>query len=402
MASCPIDLEKWAEHYDFQDLAYIRDPYPVWSALREHCPVAHSDLNGGYWVPTRYEDIKRIAQDPVLFSSRDAHILMDDPDLPPITTDPPAHTRIRRILLPAFSPQAAARWEPATSLIAEDLIDGFVAEEQIDASYDYARQLPLRIFSRLLGIKVQDGDRFHAWITRMEDAANPEDQEAAFGEMGAYLHGTVLEHRDNPQDDLITTLIKVQADGESLSDRELVTTCFLLVLAGFDTTWSALSNTIHYLANHPEDRKRLVEALDEPEPSLWPLAVEEFLRAFANLSLVRRVTTEVKIEGRVFHENERVLLPFGAANHDPRVFKNPNNVQIDRTENRHLAFGAGIHRCLGSNLARMEVRVGLQTFLRRFPNFSIPEGAEVSFEGAHVRRADRLPLLIQPSIGSNR
>jgi len=397
MASCPIDLEKWGEHFDMEDPGYIRDPFPVWSELREHCPVAYGDLHGGYWVPTRYEDIKRIAQDPVLFSSSDAHILMENPDLPPITTDPPAHTRIRRLLLPAFSPQASARWEPATWLIAEELIDGFGVEKQIDGSYDYARQLPLRVFSRLLGIKAEDGDRFHAWITRMEDTANPEGQGAAFAEMGAYLYGIVIDHRDHPQDDLITTLIKAQDEGESLSDRELVTTCFLLVLAGFDTTWSSLTTAIYYLAGHPEDRRRLVEALDEPEPILWPLAIEEFLRAFAPVSLVRRVTSEVEIEGRVLRENERVLLTFAAGNHDPRVFENPDEVQIDRPENRHLAFGAGIHRCLGSNLARMEVRVGLQAFLRRIPDFSVPEGADVSFQGAHVRRVERLPLLINTS-----
>lgn len=359
--------------------------------------------------PTRYEDMDLIAHDPATFSSRKVAIpsnlfggdeKSDEPAIefvaPPITSDPPFHTKFRRMLLPAFSPSQIDLWEPVTWKIANELIDEFINEDEFDAARSYSQNIPITVIARMLGIDEDQRDLFTSWLRRLIETgpADPTDAKAAFGEMLAYLWNKIVEHREHPQDDLITFLINTEVDGESLTDGDMLGTCLLLLLAGIDTTWSSIGSSLHHLATHTEDRQRLVAALDEPDSELWSLAIEEFLRAYAPVTMAREVVQDIEMHGQQLKVGDMLLLPFPAANRDPRAFDRPDEVIIDREHNRHYAFGVGIHRCLGSNLARMELRVALQAFLRRVPDFHIAEGAHVRYAGGQIRGPRELPLVI--------
>jgi cytochrome P450 len=404
MGTCPVDVQRFIEAYDHMDPDFTADPYPIWDEMREKCPVAHSDKHKGFWIPTRKEDIDRIAHDPKTFSSRKTSVpdpsvvLGDDFELnaPPITSDPPDHTKFRRLLLPAFTPKQIATWEPVTWQIATDLVEGFVGRDEIDAAREFALDVPVIVIARILGVDEGDRDQFDGWLRRIVEhgSADPDDAKRAFGEIFAYFRTRVQEHHEQPQDDLITFLIDARFEGESLDDEDIVGACMLLLAAGIDSTRSTIGSSLHYLATHPEDRRRLVDAMAHPDDSLWPLAVEEFLRAFAPVTMARIVTEDVKLHNQHISRGDMVLLPFAAANRDPKAFERADEVIIDRRDNRHYTFGVGIHRCLGSNLARMELRVALQVFLREFPDFYVKEGAEVRYAVGNTRGPRELPLVI--------
>ena len=406
MGQCPVDADQWMKQYNHLDGDFAKFPYEVWAAMRQQCPIAFSDLYDGFWIPTRYEDIDRIAHDPAHFSSArvaiPANLFGDDPEgqqefsAPPITSDPPFHTGFRRMLLPAFSPKQIDNWEPITWDIANSLIDGFIDRPEIDAAREYSQNIPITVIARMLGVDEGMRDTFTAWLRRLIETGpeDPSDAKAAFGEMLGYLWERIVDHREHPQQDIITFLIDTEVEGQRLSDNDLLGACLLLLLAGIDTTWSSIGSSLHHLATHPEDRRRLVEALDEPEPTLWNQAIEEFLRAFSPVTMARVVAADVELGGKQMHAGDMLLLPFPAANRDPEVFDRADEVVIDRVSNRHYAFGVGIHRCLGSNLARMELRVALQAFLRRIPEFEVVDGEKVRYAGGQIRGPRDLPITI--------
>jgi hypothetical protein len=410
MGQCPVDVDQWVQHYDHLDGDFAKFPYAVWAAMREQCPIAFSDHYKGFWVPTRYEDIDRIAHDPATFSSAKVaipqNLFGDDGteiefSAPPITSDPPFHTGFRRMLLPAFSPKQIDAWEPITWTIANELIDGFIDEAEFDAAREYSQNIPITVIARMLGVDESMRDTFTSWLRRLVETgpSDPTDAQAAFGEMLAYLWEKILEHREHPQEDIITFLIDTEVDGQRLTDNDLLGSCLLLLLAGIDTTWSSIGSSLHHLATHPGDRRRLVEALDEPAPLLWPMAIEEFLRAFSPVTMARVVVSDVELQGQQLHAGDMLLLPFPAANRDPEVFDRADEVIIDRESNRHYAFGVGIHRCLGSNLARMELRIALQAFLRRIPDFDVVDEELVRYAGGQIRGPRNLPIVVRSGAG---
>jgi cytochrome P450 len=408
MAGCPVKSEKWLAHYDHFDSELNANPYPVWATMREHCPIVHSDQHGGFWVLSRYEDTARIARDTDTFSSRKAMIPVDvfAEELPPVTLDPPRHTQYRRLLLPLLTAAQAEKWEAATWDIADRLIDGFVDREQIDIAEDYAKNIPIGVMSRILGVDENDRDSFSDWVARIGDSGgtDAEDVRAASTSMAEYLWTKLQDRRRTPQDDLLTFLVQAEIDGEPLSDTEVLATGRVLLFAGIDTVYNTTGMTLQYLATHPADRHRLAAAVDEPDDELWALAIEEFLRAFAPASMPRYVTKDTHLRGQRLREADMVLLLPGAANRDPEVFDQPEEVIIDRRINRHITFGIGPHRCLGAHLARMELRVGLKAFLRRIPDFAIAEGEAITYGGGHVRGPRYVPLVIsQPrGVGASR
>ena len=392
----------WATDFDHLDPGFVEDPHAVYSRLRDECPVAHTDRYHGVWIPTRYEDLAAIAHDHQRFSSRT--ILVTDraespTDLgfhaPPITEDPPYHTDIRRLLLPEFSPAVVAAYEPITETMANDLIDGFIDRGECDAAADYAQHVPIKVITRMLGIPDSDHARFRDWIHRLieESPLAGETTFDAIFEIGGYLAGHVEDHRATPRDDIITHLLDARMpDGRALEDPEILGVCILLLLAGIDTTWSAIGASLLHLATHPDDRRRLIE-----EPDLIHSATEEFLRVFAPVTMAREVIEDTVIGGCPMRTGDRVLLPFPSGNRDPAVFDQPDRVILDREINRHFAFGVGIHRCLGSNLARMELRVTIQTWLRRIPDFTLTDPDAVTWSAGQVRGPRTLPLAFPPA-----
>lgn len=396
-------VEDFATDFDHTDPAWVADPYPIWEDLRQRCPVAHTERYGGAWLPVRHADVAAVAYDTDHFTSRSVVMseMRPGPDdlpapiglAPPITSDPPFHALARRMLLPAFSPKAIAAFEPYTRRLCGELLDAVAGAGEVDASIDFARHIPLRVIVRMLGFPEEDADVFRSFITGvLEDVdESSEERQARADEavMDRYMDERIAEHLAEPRDDLTSFLLDAELDGHKLQPDHVRGTMVLLLIAGIDTTWSAVGSSLWHLATHPDDRHRLAT-----EPGLMDTAVEELLRAYAPVTMARLVAKDVELGGRRLKEGDWLLLPFPAANRDPHMFPDAARVVLDRAVNRHAAFGLGIHRCLGSNLARMELRVALEEWLARFPDFELADPARITWSAGQIRGPRVLPLRI--------
>jgi cytochrome P450 len=396
-------VEDWATDYDIFDSAYCADPGPIWADLRARCPIAHSERWGGSYLPTRYADVGEMARLVPALSSQEFIVVppvpLVDPDTgevlrarpyaPPISSDPPFHTAARRLILPAFSPQAVAGHEPYTRELAHRLVDAFAGRGRCDGAVEFAQQIPPKVIAHLMGLDEDRGDDFIEWVRGVLElgATDPELRVATGLKMFAFWREEVAKRRAQPASDFISWLLEQEIDGEPVSDDHAMSTCNLLLIAGIDTTWSSIGAALWHLATHPDDRRRLVE-----EPALLPTAVEEFLRVYSPVTMGRLATEDVTIDGVTIPAGSRVLMNFPAANRDPAQFPDPDTVVIDRAHNRHVAFGIGIHRCAGSNLARMEMQVALSVFLERIPEFELDGDGAVTWCGGQVRGPRTLPL----------
>ena len=380
----------WATDFDHLDPRWINDPFPIWDEMRERCPIAHTKRFMGVYFPSRYEDVRAIAYDTEHFSSRRVVVRETPPPripAPPITSDPPEHRPARMVLLPPFTPDAIKKLEPRARALCNELIDKFADRGTADAAVEYAQEIPVRLIAHMLGLPERDGDLYRKWIKMvLEDGITDISAVVqAAGEMQAYFMKHVQERLKKPGDDLISYLNGVEFKGEKLTAENVIGSLRLLLIAGIDTTWSGIGSCIWHLAKTPQDRRRLVR-----EPELMPLAIEEFLRAYAPVTMAREVVKETRINGCHFTPGEMVLLSFPAACRDPQMFPDADKVIIDRKENRHAAFGLGIHRCVGSNLARMEMTVAVEELLKRIPEFSLD--GEVRWSEGTVRGPRRLPI----------
>jgi cytochrome P450 len=387
----------WATDFDHTDPTWVSDPFPIWEDLRQRCPVAHSERYGGVWLPTKHDDISAIAYDTEHFTSQGVIVSPTKPEIeppigpaPPITSDPPFHAFARRLLLPAFSPKATAQWETATRELCVELIDAVVSKPDPDAALDYAQHIPVGVIARMLGLPLEDSDKFRNFIHRIIEDINAHGEDIAIEDtFDYYLDGVIDDHRRNPRGDLVDYLLGIEIDGQPLSQEHVRGTIALLLIAGIDTTWSAIGASLWHLAQHPEHRRRLAT-----EPDLLPFAVEEFLRAYAPVTMARIVAKDVTIDGAEMKPGDWVLLPFPAANRDPEQFERADEVVIDRTVNRHAAFGLGIHRCLGSNLARMEMTIALEEWVKRVPDFELADPDAVTWSAGQVRGPRSIPIRI--------
>ena len=396
-------ISDWATDFDHTHQDYAQNAPEIWKDLRGRCPVAHTERFGGTWLPVRHADVAAVARDTEHFSSEGVIVSDFRPvDLapigyaPPITSDPPFHQGARRLLLPAFSPKEIDRWEPTARETCRELLDEIAGsgDDVVDAAVRYAQHIPVRVIAEMLGVPKEDGDKFRVFIHRILEVPGSFQDEAIPYEdtLDHYLTETVAARRAAPEaqgDDLISYLLGVEVDGEPLSDDHITGTIALLIIAGIDTTWSAIGASLWHLAQHPQDRRRLVE-----DPDVMVFAIEELLRAYAPVTMARIVAEETEIGGCPVHERDWVLLPFPAANLDPEEFEDPEEVVLDRQRNRHLAFGVGIHRCIGSNLARMELRVALEEWMARFPDFELADDdpSAVRWSTGQVRGPRELPM----------
>src|SRR6201987_1698765 len=361
----------WTTDFDHLDPRWVENPYPIWDELRQKCPIAPPERFMGVYLPTRYEDVRAIAYDTEHFSSHRVVVresLPPDGGAPPITTDPPKHQGAKAVLLPAFTPEAIERHAPKTREICRELVDGIAGKPACDAAVDYAQEIPVRLMGHMLGIPVEDGDRFRGWIHDLLELGITDDvvTQRATDEMTEYFRAQAAKRRERASDDIISYLLAARINGNPLSDNHFFGSLRLLLVAGIDTTWSAIGASLWHLGAHDEDRVRLAR-----EPRLLSTAVEELLRAYAPVTMAREIVEDAEIGGTTFRKGEMVLLAFPAANRDPDMFEDADRVVIDRTENRHVAFGVGIHRCIGSNLARMEITVALSEWLTRIPEFHL-------------------------------
>jgi cytochrome P450 len=398
-----LPVTDFATDFDHTDPKWVADPYPIWEELRTECPVAHTDRYGGAWLPVTRDGVADVAYDTEHFTSRSvvmSEVRPGDNDLPapigiapPITSDPPFHALARRLLLPAFAPKPIAALEPFTRELCRELLDATAGKDTFDAAVDYAQHIPVRVIVRMLGFPQEDADIFRRFIKMiLEDVDMSAEERQALqdeGELDRYLDARIAEHIEHPQDDLTTFLLNAELDGNKLHPDHVRGTMVLLMVAGIDTTWSAIGASLWHLAQHPEDRKRLAA-----EPELMDTAVEEFLRAYAPVTMARLVSEDFDFHGCPMKEGDWLLLPFPAANRDPEAFPDADQVLIDRVENRHAAFGLGIHRCLGSNLARMELRIAIEEWIKRYPDFELTDPAAVTWSGGQVRGPRSIPVRV--------
>ena len=389
----------WATDFSHHEPEWAADPYAIQDDLRQRCPIAHTDRFGGGWLPTRYEDVAAIAYDTEKFSSRS--IVMSNfrsprelapvGASPPISSDPPFHHDARKLLLPAFTKSTISRQEPATRAFCHSLIDAFEGQDVVDAARDYAQHIPMRVIADMLGFPPEDGPLFRTFVETVLEGVNrpPDERIAAMHGLFDYLHEQIRDHVENPRDDLTTLFINAELYGRRLEPSHVAGTMALLLIAGIDTTWSAIGASLWHLAKTPADRERLVA-----ERALLPTAIEELLRAFAPVTMARLVKEDMHWNGVDMKADDWILLSFPAANRDPAQFEDADRVVIDRQVNRHAAFGLGVHRCVGSHLARMELRVALEVWLERFPDFTLDDPSAVTWAAGQVRGPRTLPLHI--------
>jgi cytochrome P450 len=389
-----VPVTDWVHDFDHTDPRWTENPFPIWDELRAECPVVHTERFLGCYLPTTYEAVKQISYDTEHFSSRRVVVRNVRPEIrpsPPITSDPPEHKPAKQLLLPPFTPDAMKRLEPKVRSICNELIDGFIDEKGCDVAAHYTKHIPVRAIAHMLGIPEKDGELFIKWIHEILEIGIYDEAVLmrAVIEMSAYFAGHIEHRKNNPTDDLITTLMNARdKDGQSLSDAHVQGSLRLLLIAGIDTTWSAIGSSLWHLAKTPADRERLLA-----EPELLPTAIEEFLRAYSPVTMAREVVKETTVSGCPIKPGNMVLLSFPAANRDPAMFPDADKVIIDRKENRHAAFGLGIHRCIGSNLARMEMTVAIEEWLKRIPDFRLDPASEITWSEGTVRGPRQLPML---------
>jgi cytochrome P450 len=382
------------EGYVDQAVTGIAEPQPMYKALRESNPVFRTPQA---IVLSRLADIEMALKRTDLFSSNmDAVDLGNDRPLIPLQIDPPEHAKYRRILDPLFTPREMAKREPRVTELVNEMIDTFADRGECDFHAEFAVPLPCTVFLQLLGLPLEDLDKFLEWkdgVIRPEGdssfARRHETSAPVAQQIYEYFERAIDDHIASPRDDVLSAMIAADVPGEGrpLSRGELLDICFLFLIAGLDTVTDSLDCFFVYLARHPDHRHQLIE-----QPDLLPHAIEELLRWETPVPGVARVAMQdVEVGGCPISKGERVSPLLGAANTDPAEFADPDVVDFTRNPNRHRAFGGGAHRCLGSHLARMELRVALREFHRRIPDYEITPGTELTYTAA-LRSVEALPL----------
>ncbi|MEO7336372.1 MAG: cytochrome P450 [Caldimonas sp.] len=385
------------------DAAFYDDPFPVYRALREHEPVKR--MPGGGVLLTRYADVIAVYKDPKTFSS-DKRIEFapkygDSPLFEHHTTslvfnDPPLHTRVRRLIGGALTPRHVAAMEGRLVARVDELLDRMSASREVDLIEAYASAIPIEIIGNLLGVPLAEREPLRAWSMAILGALEPvlsSEVEArgndSVREMLVYLEGLVAQRRARPGDpetDVLTRLIQGEEGGERLARKDLLHNCIFLLNAGHETTTNLIGNGLKCLLDWPDQKARLIA-----DPVLIGPAVEEFLRFESSNQLGNRITTTAtEIGGVALEQGTQVTLCIGAANRDPDAFVEPERLDVGRSPNRHLAFGSGIHQCVGMGLARLEGRIAIRRFLERFPTYAL-SGPAVRAQRARFRGHVALP-----------
>ena len=371
------------------DLFVQGKAHDAWRLLRAEAPVhwnAGTAVFPGFWSVTTYADVLAVSRDTTTYSSQRGISMMVDPDHPTpasgagkmlITMDPPHHVRLRRLVNKGFTPRMVAQLEPRVRAITHRIIDEVAPRGACDFVTDIAAQLPLGVICALMGVPPEDWELMFTLTNRVLGADDPEYQTVAgdaqetanqgLREMFGYCGRLVTARRAAPRDDLISVLTGAELDGEALTEEEILYFCYLLIVAGNETTRNAISGGMLALCEHPAGRARLAA-----DAALLPTAIEEILRWTSPvLHMARYVTRDTVLHGQPIRAGERVLLWYPSANRDAEVFPDADRFDVGRTPNEHLAFGLGEHFCLGAGLARQEVRVMVETLLARLPDLAL-------------------------------
>lgn len=370
-------------------------------------PVVYSTAHGGHWIVTHYDEIYQVFTDPDTFSSYPNNLVTpaDFGKFIPLELDPPEHTAYRQALQPLFSPQRMKRLEDQIRDVVNDLIDEFCEAGQAEFISQFAHELPARVFLALMDWPLEDAPMFTAATDAVlfgkpgGDGTQEENDQAmmmAAMTIAGHFHGVIADRRANPGDDATSKLIHTEVelpDGKRvLTDEELFRMFFLLLMGGLHTVQGSLAWTIAQFTANPEQRRAIID-----DPTAIPKAVEEILRIEAAVIPGRRVTRDVEFGGVRMAKDDQLIMMICSANRDPAHFVDPEVLDITRTPNRHLAFGAGPHRCLGSHLGRLELIVAFEELHRRIPDYQLVESDPPHWHSTQVRGCHRMPITFTPS-----
>lgn len=370
----------------------------ILTALREGCPVAHSDDHGGFWLLTRYADVRRALMDAETFSSAHPGKVAIPPsthtrDFPmvPIEVDPPRHTALRAVLAGRFQRPQVEQFEPQVRQAADAIIDRFVADGSVEIVSQYALPLVSHALAAFLSLPAEDAELWVQWADDIfpDRVRYPEKGREAMAHLVAYVEEVLTSRRRQPRDDLFSDIAGARVDGVPISQEEAVGYGVEVLLAGRDATVDGVGNSLWYLARHPDQQEQL-----RRQPELTARAVEELLRFMSPIEMLGRVTTrDVTIEGQAVPAGDVVGLSYGSANRDAGFFDEPSQCRFDRRRNRHLAFGSGAHICLGAHLARLDLRVAIDRAITRLGPFSVhQQDAPVLKHNGDTRGFRRLVL----------
>ncbi|MBB3108490.1 cytochrome P450 [Paenibacillus phyllosphaerae] len=386
------------------------DPYPFYTALLKEDPLFYIEERG-MWVASRYADIQQVLKSPQFIREiPQEHQGAPSPDVADdwkpigemmhhwmLLRDPPDHTRLRGLVSHGFSPRAMAQLEQQLRHIASDLAADLADSDTPDLITSFAFPFPVIVIAELLGVPSEDRELFKEWSHLIAKLLDVSYQTPAFIqqvrvtvlEMTDYFEKLAEERRRNPQEDLISSMLKSQNEGKPISDAELVATCILLLVAGHETTVNLIGNGIQSLLLHPDQQELLVR-----EPSLIPSAVEEMLRYEPPVQMTGRfIGADVEVSGRLLRKGQHITVLLAAGNRDPEQFADPNRFDIHRSPNRHLSFAAGVHFCLGAPLARMEGEIAASTLLAHYPEMRLAAGKPQYRHNILFRGLERLPIL---------
>lgn len=395
--------------------ADYRESWPqIYDEIRESgCPMAHSTHYDGFYIASRYDDVAEVARDDDTYSS--AHDLDPSegnrggiviPPVPvrsiPIEIDPPRLKQFRKILTKPLSPQAAQAWEPWIRNLTTYFIDQIIEKGDGDLVLDIGNPVPAIFTMHFLGLPLNDWEQYAMPMHQVVYASpGTKELEEAFMGILAFMNNlsaAIEDRRDNPRGDFISEIAQSEIDGAPMSHQEAIETAFLVVAGGVDTTTGLLSTTLDWLDEHPDERDHLAK-----NPELIPRATDEFLRYMSPVQgNARTVTQKCVLNGQELEDGDRILISWAAANRDPEVFENPHEVDLARFPNRHQAFGMGMHRCAGSNVARVLFGVMLEEILRRMPDYRIDrQSAEPYADIATVNGWKRQPCTFSPGAREN-
>lgn len=408
-----VNLVNMANEFDLLNLdeAFYENPFDVYMALREHEPV--KKIGKGTYFLSRYADCVQVYNDTKSFSS-DKKLefgekygnspLFDHHTTSLVFNDPPLHTRVRKLILGALLPRAISAMEPGLHKLIDSLFEQMDAKEKaggtVDLIGDFACAIPIEIIGNLLGVPAGEREPLRDWSLAILGALEPKISDEQFQrgnnavvDFLSYLEKLVDDRRKNPGDsetDILTRLIEGEVDGEKLSNNELLQNCIFLLNAGHETTTNIIGNSLEILGAHPEWRKKLID-----KPDIMRTAIEEFLRFQSPNQLGNRITTcNVNVGGVELPAGTKLTLCIGAANRDPEKFENPNELDLMRMPNRHLAFAGGAHQCAGMNVARLETRIAVARILERYPEYALLDDARRG-RRARFRGFEFLPVRLK-------
>jgi pimeloyl-[acyl-carrier protein] synthase len=386
------------------DTEFLADPYPTYHRLRAEDPVHQSPL--GFWVLTRYEDVSAVLRDPrfikeplaALVAARFGADVPRGMGLSMLDRDPPDHTRLRALVSKAFTPRVVEGLRPRIREIVDGLIVRAQAVGAMDLIEEFAYPIPVNVICELMGVPVQDHERFKGWsldiargldsIWLPPDSEVPRRSAAARHAISGYFRELIAARRASPRGDLLSALIAAEEAGDKLSEEELVATCILILIAGHETTVNLIGNGVLALLRHPDELDRLRRT-----PALITSAVEELLRYDGPVQRTARVASDdATIGGRTIRTGDMVMPFIGAADRDPAQFPDPDRLDLSRGDNRHLAFGWGIHFCLGAPLARVEGQIAIDALVRRLPRLALVGDTPEYRQSLTLRGLKTLPV----------